>query len=379
MTVATQNSENIYTANGSTTVFAFTFPTLLASDIVVDLISPTGLITPRAQTTNYTVQNAGFEAGGSITMLVPPASGTRVRIRRILPYTQPTDYKNQGSFYPATHERSFDRATMQIQQLATGVGGAMQLIPGPSGTFVWDARGSRIINVGSGIAQSDAANVGQAGTGGGGGGGGGLPPGAVVIPKFWQFTGNGTETDFFIPGADVADDNYYDVAVGGVAQNPATDYTVIVGSSVQNSIIRFSSPPPNGVVGWVVLRAFLGPATSQVSPQIPVFTISATTATLDATYRNGHILCTAGTAVTLTLRANNPAAPNTTLDWKSGDYFSVVQKGTGQVIVSPAPGVTIEIPSGFVPRTRARYSVISFVCDDPSTNTWTIGNDTAAA
>ena len=376
MTVATQTSEAILTGNGSTTVFPFTFPTLEASNIVVDLISPTGLITPQAQGTNYTVQNAGFEQGGTITMNVAPANGTRVRIRRILPYTQPTDYKNQGSFYPATHERSFDRATMQIQQLATGVGGAMQLIPGPDGGFVWDARGARIINVGSGIAQSDAANVGQAGTGGGGGGGGGLPPGAVVIPKFWEFVGNGTETDFFIPGADVADALYYDVAVGGVAQNPDDDYDIIVGSSVQNSIIRFSTPPPNGVVGWAILRAFLGPATSQVSPQLPVFVIPGTTATLDAGFRQGHILCTAATTVTLALRANNG---NTALDWKSGDYFSVVQKGTGQVTVSPASGVTIEIPTGFFARTRARYSVISFVCDDPSTNTWTIGNDMATS
>lgn len=371
MTVATQNSENIYTANGSTTVFPFTFPTLLASDIVVDLISPTGLITRRAQTTNYTVQNAGFEAGGSITMLVAPPNLTRVRIRRILPYTQPTDYKNQGSFYPATHERSFDRATMQIQQLATGVGGAMQLIPGPSGTFVWDARGSRIINVGNGIAQSDAANVGQAGTGGGGGGGG--TTGQVVVPKFWQFTGDGTTTEFTISGADVADDLYYDVAVGGVAQNPGVDYDITVGSSVVNSTITFASAPPNGVTGWAVLRAFLGPATSQVSPQIPVFTIATTTATIDATYRTGLIVCTAATPVTLTIRTNTGSS---TLDWRSGDYFSVKQAGAGAVTVA---GPTIDRPSGLAVRTRVQNSVISLVVDNLSSNTWTATNDLATA
>lgn len=370
MTVATQTSEAILTGNGSTTVFPFTFPTLEASNIVVDLISPTGLITPQAQGTNYTVQNAGFEQGGTITMNVAPANGTRVRIRRILPYTQPTDYKNQGSFYPATHERSFDRATMQIQQLKTGVDNALQLIPGPDGGFVWDARGSRIINVGSGIAQSDAANVGQAGTGGGGGGGGGV----VAIPKFWQFTGDGTTTQFFIPGADVADDLYYDVAVGGFAKNPGVDYDVTIGSSVTNSTIQFATAPPNGVTGWVVLRAFLGPATSQVSPQIPIFTISGTTATIDASYRTGHILCTAGTPVTLTLRANNG---NTALDWKTGDHFSIVQKGAGQVTVTPASGVTIALPVGSTARTRARFSVISLVCEDAGSNVWSIGNDLA--
>lgn len=368
MTVATQNSENIYTANGSTTVFAFTFPTLLASDIVVDLISPTGLITPQAQTTNYTVQNAGFEAGGSITMLVAPPNLTRVRIRRILPYTQPTDYKNQGSFYPATHERSFDRVTMLLQQLKTGVDNSMQLIPGPDGGFVWDFRGYRGINLGSGVAQSDAANVGQAGTGGGGGGGG-----VVAIPKFWQFTGDGTTTEFVISGADVADDLYYDVAVGGVAQNPGVDYDITIGSSVVNSTITFTTAPPAGVVGWVVLRAFLGPATSQVSPQIPVFTIATTTATIDATYRTGLIVCTAATPVTLTIRTNTGSS---SLDWRAGDYFSVKQAGAGAVTVS---GPTIDRPAGFVVRTRAQNSIISLVADDLSSNRWTAANDLSGA
>lgn len=368
MTVATSASETILTANGSTTVFPFTFPTLLASDIVVDLISTTGLITPQAQTTNYTVQNAGFESGGTITMLTAPPSGVRVRIRRFVPYLQPTDYKNQGSFYPATHERSFDRATMQIQQLKTGVDNSLQLIPGPDGGFVWDARGSRIINVGSGIAQSDAATVGQVGTGGGGGGGG-----VVAIPKFWQFTGDGTTTEFFIPGADVADDLYYDVAVGGVAQNPNVDYNVTIGSSVTNSTITFATAPPNGVTGWVVLRAFLGPATSQVSPQMPVFTIAETTATLDGTYRNGFILCTAATPVTLTLRTNTGS---TTLDWKTGDYITVKQAGAGAVTVT-AP--TIDRPGGLAVRTRVQNSVISLVLDDAGANRWTAANDLAAA
>lgn len=374
MTVATQVSENEYVANGVATVYSYTFPILVDTDLIVRLVSTTGAISTLILNTDYTVQNAGFESGGTVTFTVAPANLVRVFLTRNVPYLQPTDYKNQGSFYPRTHERSFDRATMQIQQLEKGLSNAMTLIPGPDGGFVWDARGNRIINVGSGIAQSDAANVGQLATGGGGGGGGGV----VAIPKFWEFTGDGVETEFTISGADVPDDLYYDVAVGGVAQNPDDDYSITIGSSVTNSTITFTTPPPNGVVGWVVLRAFLGPATSLVSPQLPVFTIANTTATLDATYRQGHILCTNGSAVTLTLRANNPAAPNTTLDWKAGDYFSIVQKGTGQVTVSPAGGVVIEIPTGFSARTRARYSVISFVCDDPSTNTWTIGNDVAA-
>ena len=171
----------------------------------------------------------------------------------------------------------------------------------------------------------------------------------------------------------MADDLYYDVAVGGVAQNPGVDYDITIGSSVVNSTITFASAPPNGVVGWVVLRAFLGPATSQVSPQIPVFTIAGTAATIDATYRTGLIVCTSASPVTLTIRTNTGS---TTLDWRSGDYFSVKQAGAGAVTVS---GPTIDRPSGLAVRTRVQNSVISLVVDNLSSNTWTATNDLATA
>ena len=199
---------------------------------------------------------------------------------------------------------------------------------------------------------------------------------ALLVPRFWQFIGNGVDTEFFIPDADVEDTAYYDVAVNGVAQNPGQDYTVIVGTNPSNSLIRFDNPIPNGQIGWAVLRTLLGQAVSLVSPQLRVITVGTTTATLDATFRQGHILCTNSETTTLTLRANTG---DINLDWKAGDYFSLIQKGTGQVVVVPDVDVNIEIPDGFAPRTRARYSPISFVCDDPSTNTWSIGNDMAAA
>lgn len=370
MTVATQVSKVEYTGNGVTTVFSYPFPIIVATDLIVQLVATNSIVTTLVLNTGYTVQNAGFEAGGTVTLATPAAAGVRVVITRSVPYTQPTDYKNQGSFYPRTHEQSFDRATMQIQQLATGVSNSLQLIPGANGEFVWDARGSRIINVATGVATTDAANVGQAGSGGGGGGG----SGGVQVARYWEFAGNGVLTDFVISGADVADKLFYDVAVGGVAQNPDNDYDVIVGADTAGSLIRFTNPIPNGVTGWAILRATASVAVPIASFQLPVFTISGTTATLDAGYKTGHILCTAGTAVTLTLRANNG---NTALDWKSGDHFTIDQKGAGQVTVNPAAGVVIERPTGFDVKTRARYSVISFVCIDPGTNTWTVGNDLA--
>lgn len=373
MTVATAVSENTYLSNGSATVYPFTFATLLATDIVVQIVATDSTVTQLALNTDYTVQNAGFEAGGSITLTTAAASGVRVVIKREVPYTQPTDYKNQGSFYPATHERSFDRATMQIQQLKRGLDSSLQLVPDGTGGFVWDARGSRIIRVGTGFANSDAANVGQVGSGGGGGGGGGGTP---SVSLYWEFVGDGTETDFTIPGADVTDEIYYDVQIDGEGQNPREDFIVIVGADLAGSVIRFTVPIPNGVTAWVVLRASSSAAASLITAQIPVYVIPGETAFLDAGVRRGHLLCTNALPVTLTIVANTG---DTAFDWKSGDYFSVVQKGDGQVEVVPDTGVNIAIPAGFEAKTRAKFAVLSFVCEDPSTNTWTIGNDMAEA
>lgn len=197
-----------------------------------------------------------------------------------------------------------------------------------------------------------------------------------VTPRYWEFVGNGVETDFIITGANVEDELFYEAYVGGVGQRPGVAFTIIVGPDPANSIIRFTAPPSNGVNGWVILKAISPSAGSVASPQMRVFTVAGTTETISATYRQGHILTTNANPVTLTLRANDG---NGALDWKSGDYFTVDQKGTGQVTVNPASGVVIQRPTGYNPATRVRYSVISFVCIDPSTNTWTCGNDMAVS
>ena len=364
MTVPTSQRSVPYAGNGSTTVFPVPFPFLEPAHLVVTF-TVGSLVTTKVLGSDYVVTPTG-----SVQFFVAPPALTTVTISREVPITQEIDYVENDPFPAQSHEEGLDKLTMIAQQLSDGLANAMQLVPDGAGGFVWDARGNRIIRVGTGQQLSDAANVGQAGTGGGGGGG---PSGQVVTPKFWQFTGDGTTTEFFITGADVADDNYYDVAVGGVAQNPAVDYDVIVSADSTFSILRFASPPPNGVVGWAILRSFVGPGAAQLSPQIPVFTIAGTTATIDATYRTGLIVCTSASPVTLTIRTNTGSP---LLDWKSGDYFSVKQLGAGAVTVS---GPTIDRPTGLAVRTRVQNSVISLVADDITANRWTATNDLATA
>src|SRR5690606_38278727 len=118
MTVATTTNKEIGIGNGVATAFPFSFATLPTGDLVVTLINADGTETVQTEGSDYTVSGAGSESGGTVIFATPPADGVTVLIQRIVPYTQPTDYKNEGSFYPRTHEQSFDRATMQAQQLA---------------------------------------------------------------------------------------------------------------------------------------------------------------------------------------------------------------------------------------------------------------------
>ena len=116
MTVSTTTRSVTYNGNDSTTVFAYPFRIFADSDLVVTLIAASGVTTTLALGIDYTVSGANTASGGNVTLVTAPATGEQLSIRRVLALSQPTDLRNQGAFYPETHERVFDRLLMQIQQ-----------------------------------------------------------------------------------------------------------------------------------------------------------------------------------------------------------------------------------------------------------------------
>jgi hypothetical protein len=119
MTVATTTDRNRYDGTGSQSVFPYTFPILQDSDLEVRLIDSSGEVTVLVLDTDYEMTGAGTDEGGDVEIIgTLPAADEQIFIIRKVPYTQPTDYKNEGRFFPRTHEKSFDRACMQIQQLS---------------------------------------------------------------------------------------------------------------------------------------------------------------------------------------------------------------------------------------------------------------------
>lgn len=75
-------------------------------------------ITPKILGTDYTVTGAGSEAGGKVTLVSPPANGTRVSVIRKVEFTQLLQIPANGIIPEGALNRALDRIVMMIQQLA---------------------------------------------------------------------------------------------------------------------------------------------------------------------------------------------------------------------------------------------------------------------
>lgn len=110
MTVAAETPINTYTANGSTTVFAYTFRIEDSSEIKIyhDEVE---------QTSGFTVSGVGSNGGGSVTYTTAPASGTIVLFLREMPTTRTIDYQNSGDFRADTVNEDIDRVWLKLQEI----------------------------------------------------------------------------------------------------------------------------------------------------------------------------------------------------------------------------------------------------------------------
>jgi hypothetical protein len=238
MTVSSDLNRISYSGNGSTTLFPVNYYFLENTHLQVILISASGVETIQTLTTNYTVSGAGNPAGGSVTMLVPPPSGTTLVIQRDVPATQETDYLANDPFPAESHERALDKLTMLVQQNERESGRALKIplaavpttsteLPLPVGNklLAWNSNASAVIN---------------------------LDPSDVITVTGQQnsygdvFTGNGVTTDFTLtrnPGSVFN----IDVSINGVTQVPNVDYIL------NATTLTFTSAPP-AVASQVLAR-----------------------------------------------------------------------------------------------------------------------------
>ena len=122
MTISSTNRKaGPYLGNDVTTVFPFAFKVFSASDVLVVFADADGAesnLTPGAHYTVSLNANQNANPGGAVTMLTAPESGTTLTITSSLEYLQQTDITNNGGFFPAVLNNTFDRLVIYIQQLA---------------------------------------------------------------------------------------------------------------------------------------------------------------------------------------------------------------------------------------------------------------------
>lgn len=131
MTISsTTRTAGPFTGNGATYIFPFAFKVFQAVDLyVASCVIATGVQSTLALNTDYTVSlnaNQDSNPGGSVLLTAPLAVGYRLTVSSDLENLQPTEFINQGGFYPEVLTASLDRATIQIQQLQESVDLSLQ-------------------------------------------------------------------------------------------------------------------------------------------------------------------------------------------------------------------------------------------------------------
>lgn len=116
MSVNSVTSRNDYVGTGLVTTYSYNFRIFLESHLLVTKRTSAFVETTLVLNTDYTVTGVGDAPGGTIILATALEDDALLTIRRVLPLTQPTDIRDQGPFFPGTHEDAFDRAIMIVQQ-----------------------------------------------------------------------------------------------------------------------------------------------------------------------------------------------------------------------------------------------------------------------
>lgn len=125
MTVPSKINRWDYVGNGAANTYAYTKKAFVNTDLVVTVADTDGDETSLVIGVDYTVTGVGEITGGNIVLVNASQAWLTsgflitdyaITIRRIRPVTQDTDIRNQGDFFPETHEDEFDKQIMIDQQ-----------------------------------------------------------------------------------------------------------------------------------------------------------------------------------------------------------------------------------------------------------------------
>jgi hypothetical protein len=240
-----------FVGNGTASAFPVAFKVFTAGDIdVVRLNTSTGVETTLVLTTDYTVAlniDQDSNPGGTVTLVAGPlATGFTLTITSDIANLQPTDLTNQGGFYPEVITDSFDRATIQIQQMAGEVSRSIK-VPLSDSTFDMELPGalaranSFVAFDGNGALTTQAASSSAA-------------PTSITRQVF---SGTGSQTIFTLGSDPGGAGNSAQVFIGGVYQQRNT-YTI------SGSTLTFSQAPVAGTNNIEFVNFLIGSGSNGV-------------------------------------------------------------------------------------------------------------------
>lgn len=122
MALATTTSTIQY--NGSNTanqVCPVPFRFFANSDLVVQTLSSTGVLSTLTLGTNYSVTGADQVTGGSVTIFAATLATTKIQISRDVPETQLVSFTTGDRLPASSLERALDKLTMLVQELSRGL------------------------------------------------------------------------------------------------------------------------------------------------------------------------------------------------------------------------------------------------------------------
>src|SRR5688572_29080156 len=118
--IATNDSRDVYTGNGTTSVFSYTFKVLAETQIGVFING-----VQQTLNTHYTVSGVNNDGGGAVTFTTAPTNGAQVLFLRNQPIEQITSY-TAGPISASVLERDFDRQTAINQMQQEEIGRALR-------------------------------------------------------------------------------------------------------------------------------------------------------------------------------------------------------------------------------------------------------------
>lgn len=223
-----------YTGDGSNTDFAFSFPYLEDTHVVVEVDG----VDKTTTAGDFTLPTTSLAR-----MTVAPADGALVRVKRVSDFaTDLVDFTNGSVLTEGDLDRAYQHNRYLNEEAAEGNDASMQIVGG--GTD-YNAANKKIVNLATPTASLDAANKNYVDDH--------IALSSSNLNAFDKstHTGDNTETEFTLSFTSQTDtDEAYLVTIDGVVQTPTTAYSV---DSTTNKITFTSAPPTSASIVVVPL------------------------------------------------------------------------------------------------------------------------------